>query len=126
MAGMNAMLELQAVVLVAERWLMAVRGAVEAEVVAGIVIPLGNEQDEVGSGDRTFETDASEPWRQVGEDLHNPEHPVHYHLILVPLQISEDTSEKLRGVKGRSLTTLISPPEPTSPSKNAAMTFVFK
>ena len=39
MAGTAAMLDLQAVVFAAERWLMAVPGVAEAEVVVGIAIP---------------------------------------------------------------------------------------
>jgi hypothetical protein len=46
--------------------------------------------------------------------------------FLLPFQRSRKTSEKLRVGEESSLTTSIVLPEPTSPSKNAAMAFMFE
>lgn len=89
MPGMPAMLEVPVVVVMAaEHWLMAFRDAVEAEVVVGIVIFWGSE-DEAKVGGRTFGTDASEPWRPAGEVRHSPEYPVRYCPFLALVRISK-------------------------------------
>jgi hypothetical protein len=94
MPGMSAMLEVLVVVATAaEHWLMAFRDAVEAEVVVGIVIFWGSE-DEAKVGGRTFGTDASEPWRPAGEVRHSPECPVRYYPVLAPVRRSKMTHQR--------------------------------